>query len=125
MDENEIGREIVDSAIQIHRETGPGLLESVYEVLHAYELEKKRLKVSRQIPIRLHYKGVYFDGGFRADIVVEDKVILELKSVTAITNVHKKQVLTYLKLSDRRLGYLLNFGQERMVDGIVRLVNEL
>ena len=125
MDENEIGKEIVDSAIQLHRETGPGLLESVYETLLAYELEKKQLRTNRQVPVRLQYKGISFDEGFRADIIVEDKVILELKSVADITNVHKKQLLTYLKLLGNRLGYLLNFGQERMVDGIVRVVHGL
>jgi len=121
--ENEIGTIVVDSAIQLHRATGPGLLEKVYETLLAYELETRGLIVERQVPIDISYNGVHFDEGFRADIVVENKVILELKSVESILNVHDKQVLTYLKLTGLKLGYLLNFGQERMVDGISRILN--
>ena len=123
MTENEIGTIVVDSAIQLHRATGPGLLEKVYETLLAYELETRGLIVERQVPIDISYNGVHFDEGFRADIVVENKVILELKSVESILNVHDKQVLTYLKLTGLKLGYLLNFGQERMVDGISRILN--
>jgi len=123
MTENEIGRIVVDRAIHLHKETGPGLLESVYETLLAYELESKGLKVRRQVPIPLKYKGVCFDESFRADIVVDEKVILELKSVESLSKTHKKQVLTYLKLTDMKLGYLLNFGEALMVDGIVRLLN--
>ncbi len=125
MDENTIGEFIVDSAIHLHRETGPGLLESVYETLLSYELESRGLIVKRQVPISLQYRGVKFDEGFRADLLVNDKVIIELKSVENVNNVHKKQVLTYLKLTNRKLGYLLNFGESRMVDGIVRMVNGL
>ena len=125
MTENEIGRNVVDSAIQLHRELGPGLLESVYEVLLAHELESRGLVLSRQVSIPIKYKGIQFDEGFRADIIIEDKVILELKSVECTSKVHKKQVLTYLKLTDKKLGYLLNFGEALMVDGITRLVNEL
>jgi len=125
MTENEIGRNVVDSAIQLHREIGPGLLESVYEVLLAHELESRGLVLSRQVSIPIKYKGIQFDEGFRADIIIEDKVILELKSVECTSKVHKKQVLTYLKLTDKKLGYLLNFGEALMVDGITRLVNEL
>ncbi len=123
MTENEIGKMIVDSAIQLHRETGPGLLESVYETLLTYELEARGLSVQRQVSIPVIYKGICFEEGFRADIVVENKIILELKSVDNTSKVHKKQVLTYLKLSGLKLGYLLNFGEERMVDGISRLLN--
>ena len=123
MTENEIGTTVVDSAIQLHRETGPGLLESVYETLLAYELATRGLAVQRQVLIPVIYKGIRFDEGFRADIIVENKVILELKSVDNTSKVHKKQVLTYLKLSEMKLGYLLNFGEERMVDGICRLLN--
>ena len=123
MTENEIGTIVVDSAIQLHRATGPGLLEKVYETLLAYELETRGLIVERQVPIDISYNGVHFDEGFRADIVVENKVILELKSVEAILNVHEKQVLTYLILTGLKLGYLLNFGQERMVNGISRVLN--
>ena len=123
MTENEIGKMVVDSAIQLHRETGPGLLESVYETLLTYELEARGLSVQRQAAIPVIYKGIRFDEGFRADIVVDDKIILELKSVDNISKAHKKQVLTYLKLSGLKLGYLLNFGEVRMVDGISRLLN--
>ena len=123
MTENEIGTMVVDSSIQLHRETGPGLLESVYETLLTYELEARGLSVQRQVPISMLYKGIRFDEGFRADIIVENKVILELKSVENTSKLHKKQVLTYLKPSGLKLGYLLNFGEERMVDGISRLLN--
>jgi GxxExxY protein len=121
--ENEIGKCVVDRAIHLHREIGPGLLESVYEVLLAHELKNSGLLVQRQVPIPLNYKGINFDEGFRADIVVEGKVLLELKSIESTSSVHKKQVLTYLKLSGLKLGYLLNFGEARMVDGITRLLN--
>ena len=123
MTENEIGSLIVDSAIQLHRETGPGLLERVYEELLVFELKTRGLEVISQAPMPITYKGVRLESGFRADIVVEGRVILELKSIESIAKVHQKQVLTYLKLSGLKLGYLLNFGQERMVDGITRLVN--
>ena len=125
MDENDIGQIVIDAAIKLHRETGPGLLESVYETLLEHDLKNRGLQVARQVPIPLNYKGITFDEGFRADIVVENKVILELKSVDKISKVHKKQVLTYLKLTDLKLGYVLNFGEEKMIDGIVRLVNDL
>ncbi|MBD1399333.1 GxxExxY protein [Pelovirga terrestris] len=125
MDENDIGKIVVDVAIKLHRETGPGLLESVYEALLEHDLKIRGFQVSRQMAISLNYRGIKFDEGFRADIIVENKVILELKSVDKISKVHKKQVLTYLKLTGLKLGYLLNFGEERMIDGIVRLVNDL
>lgn len=123
MHENEIGTIVVNCAIGLHRELGPGLLESVYERVLAHELEQNNLRVRCQVPIPIRYKGVQFDEGFRADIVVENKVILELKSVESILRVHKKQVLTYLKLADVKLGYLLNFGAELMKDGITRLIH--
>jgi len=125
MTENEIGKIIVDKAIQLHRVTGPGLLESVYEVLLAHELQSAGLKVNRQVSIPIKYNGINFEEGFRADIIVENTVIIELKSVESVSNVHKKQLLTYLKLADLKLGYLLNFGEELMVSGITRIVNEL
>ena len=123
MNKNEIGKIIVDSAIEIHRNLGPGLLESVYEVILAYELEKKGLSVQRQVAIPIEYHGIKFDEGFRADIVVENKVIVELKSVENIHPAHKKQVLTYLKITGMKLGYLLNFGEALMKDGISRIIN--
>ncbi len=125
MTENEIGKIIVDKAIQLHREMGPGLLESVYEIVLAHELELSGLEVSCQVSVPIKYKDIIFDEAFRADIVVENMVILELKSVKSVSNVHKKQLLTYLKLANLKLGYLLNFGEELMVSGITRIVNEL
>ena len=101
------------------------MLETVYEAILAKELRERGLTVERQIPIPIEYGGFRFDEGFRADIVVEGKVILELKSIEAINNAHKKQVLTYLKLTDMKLGYLLNFGEALMKDGITRIVNGL
>ncbi len=123
MNENEIGRIVVDTAVQLHRELGPGLLESVYEVLLAHRLRQAGLKVARQVPISIEFDGFYFDEGFRADIIVEDKVILELKSVENVSPAHKKQVLTYLRLTGLKLGYLLNFGAAVMKDGICRVIN--
>jgi len=123
MTENEIAKLIVDASIQIHKELGPGLLETVYEVLLKHELESRDLKVDRQIPIPINYKGIKFQQGFKADLIVEDKVIIELKSVETISKAHKKQVLTYLKLTDKKLGFLLNFGEALMKDGITRLIN--
>lgn len=123
MTENEIGREVVDSAVCLHRAIGPGMLETVYEVLLAHELESRALAVKRQVPIPITYRGVRFEEGFRADMIVEEKVILELKSVEALSRAHKKQLITYLKLADKKLGYVLNFGEALMKDGIVRLLN--
>ena len=125
MSENEIATIVVDTAITVHRELGPGLLESVYEMILAYELEQCGLRVSRQVPIPIHYKQMTFDAAFRADLVVEEKVILELKSVEQISEAHKKQVQTYLRLSGCKLGFLLNFGEALMKRGILRVVNGL
>ncbi len=125
MNENQIGEIIVDAAIVVHRELGPGLLESVYEVVLAHELRERGLRLERQVPVSIECRSIHFDEGFRADIVVEDKVILELKSVERVNNAHKKQLLTYLKLTDIKLGYLLNFGESLMKRGITRTVNGL
>jgi len=125
MDENQIGRQVVDAAITIHRELGPGLLETVYEVVLLNELRKRGFVAERQVPISIAFRGVRFEEGFRADIIVENKVIIELKSVERITNAHKKQLLTYLKLTDMKIGYLLNFGEAMMKHGITRTVNGL
>jgi len=125
MDENDIGSQVVDAAILVHRELGPGLLEIVYEVVLADELQKRNLKVERQVPVAIQCRGTRFDEGFRADIVVEDRVILELKSTSGIVEAHKKQLLTYLKLAGMKLGYLLNFGEALTKDGIIRAVNGL
>ena len=125
MNENEIeiGKIIVDAAVAVHRELGPGLLESVYEVILAYELKKRGLSVDRQVSIPIEYHGIKFDEGFRVDILVENKVIIELKSVESVNKAHKKQVLTYLRLTGHKLGYLLNFGEAFMKDGISRIIN--
>lgn len=125
MDENEIGRIVVDAAIAVHRELGPGLLESVYEAILARELTDRGLKVERQISVPIVWRGMRFDEGFRADIIAEGKVIMELKSVESVNNAHKKQLLTYLRLTGMKLGFLLNFGAAVMKDGITRTVNGL
>ena len=125
MTENEIAKIIVDSAYHVHRKLGPGLLESVYEVILAHELKKRGLKVERQVPVAIVFEGIKFDEGFRADIIVEDKVIVELKSIEKVMPVHKKQLLTYLRLTDKKLGLLINFGSELIRDGISRVVNGL
>ena len=123
MTEDEISRQIVDAAFQIHTRLGPGLLESVYEVLMAHELRKRGLRVERQVPVRIAYDGIVFDEGFRADLIVEDLVIVELKSVERTAPVHGKQVLTYLRLTGKRLGMLVNFGEALIKHGIERVAN--
>lgn len=123
MTENEIGKIVVDCSVRLHMELGPGLLENVYEVVLAHMLRESGLRVERQVPIPIVFHGIRFDEGFRADMVVEDKVILELKSVEMLNKIHKKQVLTYLKLTGKKLGFLLNFGEELMKDGICRVIN--
>ncbi len=125
MTENEIAKEIVDAAYKIHVQTGPGLLESAYEAMLVYELRKRGLKVAQQVPIPVVYEQVHLDTGYRADLIVEDKVIIELKSVETVIPVHKKQLLTYLRMADKRLGLLINFGAPRIKDGISRIVNGL
>jgi len=104
---------------------GPGLLETVYEIVLSHELGKRGLNVQRQVPVSIEYDGILFDEGFRADIIVEKKVILELKSVEKVTAAHKKQIQTYLRLTDKKLGFLLNFGEALMKQGITRAVNNL
>lgn len=123
MHENEIGTLIVDSAVHLHRDLGPGLLETVYEVTLAAKLRKQGLSVDRQVGIAIDYEDQRFDEGFRADLIVDRKVIVELKSVETVHPAHKKQVLTYLRLTGIKLGYLLNFGEALMKDGITRIVH--
>ena len=123
MEENEIGTLILDSAFYLHKNLGPGLLESVYEAVLVRLLSKKGLSVQRQVSIPIEFEGEYYEEGFRADLFVEGKIIIELKSVSKITDMHKKQLLTYLKLTNSKLGYILNFGGELMKDGIVRIIN--
>ena len=125
MRENEIGKKVVDAAIEVHRHLGPGLLESVYEVALAHELRLRGLSIDAQISIGVNYKGVKFEQGFRADLIVEKIVILELKSAEQITAAHRKQLQTYLRLTGLKLGFLLNFGSALMKEGITRAVNGL
>ena len=123
MTENEIASRIVDACYAVHTNLGPGLLEAVYESALAYELEKRGLKTTRQQPIPVIYEEIRFDDGFRADLVVEEKVIIELKSVEKVAPVHRKQLLTYLRLTDKKLGLLVNFGENLIKDGISRIAN--
>jgi len=125
MHENEIARQIVDAAYKIHTTIGPGLLESAYEALLSHELGKRGLDVVCQQPMPLVYDGVQLDIGYRADMLVEDKVVVELKATNNMLPVYAKQVLTYLRISDKRLGLLINFGMFRIKDGIKRVVNRL
>ena len=125
MEENSTAASVVNCALEIHKELGPGLLESVYEVLLADALRQRGFNVERQKPIPICFRGKRFDEGFRADLVVGDVVLVELKSLESLARVHKKQVLTYLKLSHLKLGLLINFGGELLKGNIQRLVNEL
>ena len=123
MNENEIGTIIVDEAVSIHKVLGPGLLEMVYEAVLARRLKQRELVVERQRAISIEFEGERFDEGFRADLIVNGLVIIELKSVEQVSPVHKKQLLTYLRLTDLKVGYLLNFGDALMKDGIRRIIN--
>ena len=125
MTHNEVSRLVIDTAIDIHRKLGPGLLESVYLVILVHELRKRGLQVEKEVPVPVVWDNIRFDAGFRADLIVEGLVIVELKSLEAVAPVHKKQLLTYLRLADKRLGLLLNFGEEVLKDGIHRVVNGL
>jgi GxxExxY protein len=123
MKENGIGTIIVDCALELHRNLGPGLLETVYEVTLARALERRGLVVQRQVAVPIEYQGETFSEGFRADLIVGGLVIVELKSIERVTPAHKKQLLTYLRLTGLKLGYLLNFGEALMRDGITRTIN--
>jgi GxxExxY protein len=125
MKENAVAKVIVDAALRVHRGIGPGVFEIVYEVVLAHELRKRGLKVERQVPIPIVYDDLKFDEGFRADLIVEEVVIVELKSIEALHPVHSKQVLTQLRLSKLRLGLLINFGETLLKNGIKRVVNGL
>lgn len=125
MTENEIAKIIVDACYVIHTKLGPGLLESVYEMVLERELTERGLRAQRQVPVPVQWNDLLFDEGFRIDLLVEDKVIVELKSVEKIAPVHAKQLLTYLRLADKRLGLLVNFGAALIKDGINRIVNGL
>jgi GxxExxY protein len=125
MTENQIASIVIDAAVKIHRDLGPGLLEAVYEVVLARELTRRGVQVERQVPVPIRYEDLAFDEGFRADLIVERKVILELKSVEQLSKAHHKQLLTYLRLTGTKLGLLLNFGAALMKDGIKRVANGL
>lgn len=122
---NEIAKTIVDAALKIHVALGPGLLESAYEPVLAYELQQRGLRVRRQEPFSIVYESLTVEDAFRADLVVEEQVIVELKSVETVHPVHKKQLLTYLRLSGKPLGLLINFGARLLRGGITRIVNGL
>ena len=123
--ENSIAREIVDAAFKIHTKLGPGLLESVYETILAYELRQRGFIVERQKPVQIYWDDVLFEEGYRLDLLVEEKVLIEVKSIESVMAVHKKQLLTYLRLTDKRLGLLINFNEELIRNGITRVVNGL
>jgi GxxExxY protein len=123
MMENEIARQVLDGAFMVHTKLGPGLFETVYEVALAHELRKKKLRVLRQVAMPITYDGVRFDEAYRVDLLVESKVITELKSVECLTRLHAKQVLTQLGLANLKLGLLINFGEAHLKDGIRRIIN--
>lgn len=126
MNENELSKIILDAAFKIHRELGPGLFESVYETVLEYELiNKHNLIVRKQVAIPVIWEDVKLDLGFRPDLIVENKVIIEIKSIEALAPVHHKQLLTYLKLTNMKLGLLMNFNEELLKNGIKRIVNNL
>ena len=125
MTENEIVTVILDAAFKIHRILGPGLLESVYQATLDYELRKRGLRVIQQAGLPVYYEEIKLELGFRVDLIVADKVIIEIKSVEALAPVHRKQLLTYLRLMNLRLGLLLNFNAELMKNGVQRVVNGL
>ncbi len=118
----QIGRAIVDAALTVHRTLGPGLLESAYEVCLAYELEKRGHRVSRQLPMPVVYEEVKLDAGYRIDLLIDGDVVVEVKSVEVLAPVHDAQVLTYLRLSGRRLGFLINFNVALLKQGIKRMI---
>jgi len=124
MDLNELSSQIIKAAIAVHKELGPGLLESIYHACMLIELEDMGLNVQSQVPLPIFYRGRKLDGiEFRLDILVEDKIIVELKSVVRVEDVHKKQLLTYLRLADKPLGLLINFNVSLVKDGITRIIN--
>jgi GxxExxY protein len=125
MYENEISEKIIGCAIEVHKILGPGLLESAYEECLFFELKKAGLRVEKQKSLPLVYKDIKLDAGYRIDLLVENKVVIELKAIEAINDIHLAQVLTYLKISGCKLGLILNFNVLKLTDGIKRLVNKL
>ena len=125
MTENDLAAKVMDASFLVHRELGPGLLESVYEVVLAKQLTDMGFTVERQVAVPIHFQGIAFDEGFRADLIVDKKLIVELKSVERLQPVHSKQLLTYLRLTGCRLGLLINFGENLLKDGFKRVANGL
>ena len=125
MDFEAVAREIVDSAIRVHTRVGPGMLESAYEACMEYELGRRSLAVKKQVPVPLRYDDFLLDVGFRLDLLIEDAVVVELKTVQQLLPIHTSQLLSYLRAGDYRLGFLLNFNTVHMRDGIKRVVNRL
>lgn len=125
MSENEISSKIIGAAIEVHRQLGPGLLESSYEKCLAFELKGLGLEVQTQVAVPVVYKGIKLEVGYRLDIVVENKVIVETKTVSELLDIHKAQLLTYLKLTGLRLGLLINFNSIKVIDGVKRVANNL
>jgi GxxExxY protein len=125
MEEDHISNRVICAAIEVHKTLGPGLLESVYEACLCHELECQGLSFQRQVHLPVKYKNIELDCGYRLDLVINDKVIVELKSVAKIEPIHEAQLLTYLKLTNHKLGLLLNFNVPLLRDGIKRLVNNL
>jgi GxxExxY protein len=123
MTENEISKIVFDSALKVHKALGPGLLESAYEECLVYELKKTDLKIEKQKPLPLIYENIKLEIGYRVDIIIENKFIIEIKSVDAINDVHLAQILTYLKLSNCKLGMLINFNVTLIKNGIKRVIN--
>lgn len=125
MTENDISGVVLDSSIKVHRELGPGLLESAYQSCLAFELENRGLFVEKEKPMPLTYTGLKMDIGYRVDLMIENKVIIETKAVDALNDIHMAQILTYLKLSDCKLGLLINFNVTLLKEGFRRVVNNL
>lgn len=124
MEINKITETVIDTALNIHKDLGPGLLESVYETVLSAKLAKRGLKVYKQVPVDFEYDGIQFKDGFRLDLLIENAVIVELKSVEKISPVHTKQLLTYLRLMKLQVGLLINFGDVLLKNGIIRIVND-
>jgi GxxExxY protein len=123
MEVNEITAQVIDASIKVHNQLGPGLFESVYEEVLAFELIKRGLFVERQVPIPVYYEELKMEVGFRADLIVEKMVIVEVKSIETVAPVHKKQVITYLRLTGLKIGLLINFNEELLKHGLTRLFN--
>lgn len=125
MNENDISYKVRGAIFEVHNELGPGLLESTYEAALLYELKEQGLNVRSQVVLPLNYKDVYLDAGYRLDLLVENKVIIEIKSIEQLARVHHKQLMTYLRLTNLKLGVLVNFNVDRISEGIIRKVNGL